>query len=1161
MMDTKNLQNTESITRFLRNKDTEVSDIYIFVTEKLYHNSNDTPVYLPQKEKFILELLVDRISQSNKLFQKFLYSSETWKLFNYIWEICKGDPRLSKTRTKILSKLKFGDIFTKVLKEVYNQKLYSDGVLIEELTTFLFYLVHNMRIHLSDEQNLTLIKYLLLLLENSDSYPYKTTPRILYLMFSIFKLNNTNSISYDTKHKSEFARTCLAPSIMAIHRHTTDLKLKQNFKYMLCKILFSDEDKKQTLSFIEQFASVESNNVLSSEEVLYLLKLVTPKIDVSQLEEIVQILIQFFPSYSTQLLKYVTDMNKTLSTEFLSSLVEKELQRENDASYEVIIHCIKRNSDVTFKYSNEICRLCSKQNIHSLDLFKEVFDSYMKAREVETFVKLWSGLVDAYPGKLFESDDIIDYTSLQISTLSYSQLSQLFEAEGSRFISQPSKTPVFILAASKGMLKAVSGSIQNALSKTLIQNMYQLQPMFKELLEVESEASWKLKFYILSLFDVEEFEGIRKLLFAQKHAIGDYYYFTLLRLIEQDVLFSTKIFLQSFLSYFKNKSSTSFKKTIFCRWFRLVEVLLNKAEIMELVGTFIKQNSEDDIVEVLQVSTLQTQPLITTGFVDTFLASDSLKFFQYISVYALNRRQRADIMDTLLEKLDDLPNTKIILANLIELPTYKSKLETHFKTLPRLAKYCDPKLNEIIKIILSNHLRQPIESAAYLDGLFTFLFEKINSLNIKNCGKNLKYLSVISILVQECDKPNFQEKRDNLISKSIGRVITILSETSDLSIENTSVMIKFLTDVNFQTSNSLFPDNIKEVISTIGLRHLENKPVRSLLFGLVCSLGQLYKPEYIIALYVVLNDDSNLKYLELFISKLTERESIFIESWFCTCDSIKLSCDQDFKRYLELGVTFISNAKKTADNARVRLMHILFVRTISELFTKGMKTKLFANVYLLNCLKTVVSSKGWLFTQYGTELTMVLIPYISSGLQKAEIISDEMTRELYYDLCQICSSIILYQRRRLSNRHHLIISVLTSLMKTLFSTSTVLGCDAALSFERLISNLCEPSISSIHVKHISESEKDADASNALAQTKAGLRKHIPILVLNYIKFYLHYKVDISVKASLDNAVYIMLDLLTLNELNYINKSLDSQGRVIFKSLYEDYKKFYRWNTE
>lgn len=1165
MVDVNKFQSTESITRFLRNKDTEVSDIYTFVTQELFSDSINSSIYLPQKERFVLELLVDRISQSNKLSQKFLYSDQTWKLLNHIWKIGKNDPRLTSIRSKVLTKLKFGDIFTKLLKELYSNNLYKDAPLIDDLILSLTHLVHSLKIHLSDDQNLTLIRYLLLLLENSNLYTSETIQRLLHLVFFIFKLNNTNSISYDTKHKSEFARTCLANTLIALQRHTTDSQVKSDLKYMLCKNIFSEDDKKATVTFISQFATVESNNKLNSDEVIFLLQLVIPKVGAQELESIVQILMSFYPSYSTQLLKHVTDMNKTLSTDFLSSMVEKELHRGKDISFDLIIHCIKRNSDVTFKYSEEICKLCSTGNPQSLMLFKEFFDSYVKSREVEIFIKRWSELVQAYPANIFDSDEMIDYASLTISTLSYTQLSKLFESEVESYTQNPNLIPIFLLSVCKGMMKAVSGSIQNALSKTLIQNMYQLKPQFSRLLKTDSDSSWKLKFFILSLFDREEFEDEVEALLAQPHSRNDDYFYATLRILEQDVSQARPKFLQKLISYFKKQSTKAFRKKIFCRWFRLLEVLLSKDEIKELIQKFMKHSTDQEIIEVLQIQLLDSQPNIMVEFVETFITSTSyLKFYQYISAYALSKKQKIQILDNLLEKLNDneVPNAKQIMLNLIALPTFKSKLEAEFDSLLQLATYCDPDLNQLIRIILSNHLKQPVESAGYLDDAFATLTKQIDLLNKKKCVQKLQYLSLASILITESIGSSFEEKRVALASKLIGKIMDILLKTSDLTTDTLSSMINFLVTINHKSDNaSIFPSNVKDIISSLGLKYPDDKSFKSLLFGLVCSIDKVYKPEYIFALYVVLSDDANIKYMELFVSRLAERESVFIESWLSICESMKSASDEDFEKYAELCAILLSNVKKSDDESKLRLTHVLFIQTISQIFTRTTRMASLTNACFLKSLKTVISTKIWLFTQYAMEMTMAFVSSISDKIEASKTLSTELVQDTYCDLCHLISSIVLYQRRRLSNRHHLIVSVLTSLMRSLFATSSKITSRGGLAFERLTSNLCEPNVSNLHVKRINDAAKDAEVSNALAQTKAGLRKHIPVLILAYIKYYLQYKVGVEVKPYLDTSSYMMLDLLTLNELNYINKSLDSQGRVVFKTLYEDYKKFYKWNEE
>lgn len=138
-------------------------------------------------------------------------------------------------------------------------------------------------------------------------------------------------------------------------------------------------------------------------------------------------------------------------------------------------------------------------------------------------------------------------------------------------------------------------------------------------------------------------------------------------------------------------------------------------------------------------------------------------------------------------------------------------------------------------------------------------------------------------------------------------------------------------------------------------------------------------------------------------------------------------------------------------------------------------------------------------------------------------------------------------------------SVLTSLLKTLLARAHYIRGEGSLAFERLVSNLCEPNANNLYVKQTDNSSKDIEINNALSQIKSAMRKFIPVVIFNYITFYLKYQVDPSIKHELENAIFMMIDLLTLNELNYINRSLDHQSRQVFRNIYEEYKKFYKWN--
>lgn len=344
------------------------------------------------------------------------------------------------------------------------------------------------------------------------------------------------------------------------------------------------------------------------------------------------------------------------------------------------------------------------------------------------------------------------------------------------------------------------------------------------------------------------------------------------------------------------------------------------------------------------------------------------------------------------------------------------------------------------------------------------------------------------------------------------------------------------------------------------MKYEDDKAFQNVLFGFICSFGgDVYKPQYIFALYIVLNGGIiNQQYIKNYISKLSEKDEIkFIESWFSVCSSIKnYNSLDELNRYVELTSFFIGGVNKSENSNHVKLIHALFVNSISEIFTQIKERETDLNIFIfLECLKEVVSRKIWLFTQYSMELTLGMIVFISDN-----ITGDN--NDIYLQICLIFAGIVLYQRKRLSNRHHLIDSVLISLMRTLIVHSNKLGAECGLTFERLVSNVCEPNVSNISVLNKLEIEnKDASINEALSQMKSGLRKYSGVLILNYLKFYLQYQISLEIKTHLNNSVYMILDLMTPNEMSYLNKSLDNQSRIVFRSLYGDYQKFYQWKEE
>lgn len=1157
MVNANDLKSTESITRFLRNKDSQIEEIYEFVTKNIFaSDQNQGNFYLPQKEKFILELLVDRLTQTSKQAQSFKFNSTTWKLFNLVSKSCETDFRLINIRANVLTKIKFGETFSKLLSEIYNQGLFKDSDLIEEITKLMKSLLQTSNTHISDEQSVRIVSHLLNFAAQSNNYSADLIKSVVELALDIFKLNNRGSLKYDSKHRSECTRTCIV-NVLLLSRKEELETLKHSLKSMVIKVLFAELKSGTSINivtYIQQLLKATNISLLQTEDLLYLTQIIITKVDLNELEETVKLLVEKFPDSSSALIEEIASMNKTLSTEFLSSLVEKALNSFSVQSYQLIRYAMKRSSDITFKYADGICELCSVPNENSHVLFQDLFDSYMRNRELEKFVKLWAKLVQQYPNGIFSSDNILDYVASKLLTVSHTQLLKLAESEIEVYKSSPESEPVFLLAVAKCFSMGVSGSVQNSLNRTLVLNLHEIKPYLISLLHVEGVLSWKLKFYIATLFDLEDIMEHVEAVKNQPIIASNYFFFLHLRIMEQDIDNVNQTIIDKIKDYYLKEADNDFKFTMFSRFFMIVERVYSKKDIKEMLRQLMEARL--DLTALFENPLFQAQPQIVSSTIDLCIENEKYyQFLKLISVYAFTKSQREMTLNIALTRLEE-DSTGLIIKHLIQMPTYKSKLETEFDALLQLVRNDNIIYVEIAEEILMLHMKRSSESTNYLQALYDSILKIFGILTAENY---LKYKDHIKLTLLVLKNHN-DIKSSEVANTAISQILKLLKKPKRLEENYVVFLVKFITELNFLGVYKVDPSSVKQIISTISDEFINRKPIEDTLFGLACSSQKSYSAEHILALFIVLEIES-IHYLKKFIETLSDDRERYIQVWNNLSESIQYANKEDLKKYIIIYGIFLTYTQKHEGTEYILKAHKLFVASLSNIFRKIKEFHLVTTeiIDFINSLKLVLSAKAWLITQYAMEQILVLASEVSVILSLQE---EDTFSEIFVSLCQVVASIILYHRKRLSNRQHLIISVFISLMRTLFMKSKLLSSECAAAFERLTSNFCEPTINQISIKHNEHIvTKDDELNEALSSTKQNLRKNIPILLFSYIKLYLQYPVDLSMKSHIDNSVYMMLDLLTLNELNYINQSLDNQGLVVFKNIYENYKQFYKWNEE
>ena len=109
---------------------------------------------------------------------------------------------------------------------------------------------------------------------------------------------------------------------------------------------------------------------------------------------------------------------------------------------------------------------------------------------------------------------------------------------------------------------------------------------------------------------------------------------------------------------------------------------------------------------------------------------------------------------------------------------------------------------------------------------------------------------------------------------------------------------------------------------------------------------------------------------------------------------------------------------------------------------------------ILTSLKDLLTNQSWIFKQNLLEITLVIV---KTGLQKLNSFANQ--EQIYILTTQIVSHILLYHRFKIATRHHLVLNVMSSLLKYLADGTSKLSSntEAASAYARLLSNLCEPS--------------------------------------------------------------------------------------------------------
>lgn len=206
----------------------------------------------------------------------------------------------------------------------------------------------------------------------------------------------------------------------------------------------------------------------------------------------------------------------------------------------------------------------------------------------------------------------------------------------------------------------------------------------------------------------------------------------------------------------------------------------------------------------------------------------------------------------------------------------------------------------------------------------------------------------------------------------------------------------------------------------------------------------------------------------------------------------------------------------------------------------------------------------------------ILAAIATSASKVGPHISPEYAPTIYTRLCRLMGTVLGLQRLKIGGRFHMVVNAMQRLLSCLFARSRKRSRSARFQstlsqpfwlapldathttyYTRLLTTLSDPTVSAVLRPQPNVTRESLVDETKKAKRIAG--QYLQYVVMEYAQCSLRGALSPDVKASLMPGLYAALDVMSKESLRALNAALDVSGRAVFKSLYDDYVKFGKWN--
>ncbi|QHS74271.1 ribosome biogenesis protein URB2 [Saccharomyces paradoxus] len=1161
--------NAQDLSKLLRSTSTKPHQIAQIVSK-----FDNLEVYFPNKEIFVLDLLIDRLNNGN--LDDFKTSEYTWITFRKLLDAI-DDPISIK---KLIKKLKTVPVMIRTFYLWPKDKLSHGISFMKAFFAINDYLIVNFSV----EESFQLLEQVI----NGLSSCSTTDFAFSYLQDACNLTHIDNITTTDNKIASCYCKHMLLPSL----RYSAQIKhpVTSNRSYIrLSNFMgrFLLQPRVDYMKLNKKFVQENASEITDDMAYYYFANFVDflSKDNFAQLEAIFTILAAKNPSLECRFLTLLSESKKTVSQEFLESLLLETLTSSNENGVLLLIPTIlKLDIEVAIKHTFRLLELIQLEHftdpLFSSRIWDLTIQSHANARELPNF---FAKINEYCSGKGPDSYFLINYpayvksTTKQLFTLSSLQWKNLLQTLLDQVNhDSTNRVPLYLIRI---CLEGLSGGASHT-------TLDELKPVLSQVFTLESfdnSLQWDLKYHIMEVYDdivpAEELEKIDYILSSDIFDITSghleelfFYCFKLREYISFDLSGALEKFMKHF-EILDNESKSNLSFSIVSKFATLVNNNFTREQISSLIDSLLSNSknlylilNSDDIFEEANI-----MHALINKLASSYHQNFALEALVQIPIQCINKNVRVTLINNLTnESFCSGAAARKCILHLLSSPTFKTNIETNFyelceKTIISPEMIISETDHEEIKMedkesifekVWTNHLSQAKEpvSQKFLESGYNIIKK---SIALSNCDNKL---IIAGFTVAKFLKPDNKHRdvQDLVVSYTV-EILKKYSEECD-SKAVPLFRISMSTLYNIITAGqgdiSKHKAEIMELFSKIMLRYRSEKvhhaPEEQEMF-LVHSLLAEDKLEYIFAEYLNINHtdkcDPALGFcLEESLKRGPDAFNRLLWNSAKSFSTISQSCAEKFVR-----IFIIMSKRISRDNS---LGHHLFVIALLEAYTSCDIEKFgYKSFFLLfNAIKELLVSKPWLFSQYCIEM---LLPFCLKTL--AVIIDRESTIEInegFVNIVEVIDHILLVHRFKFSNRHHLINSVLCQLLETVAMHDDTLRTDSADAVARLITNYCEP----YNVSNPQNGSKN-NLSSKISLIKQSIRKNVLVVLTKYVQLSITTQFNLNIKKSLQPGIHAIFDILSQNELSQLNAFLDTPGKQYFKTLYLQYKKIGKWRED